>query len=205
MKSLIVGCSSTHGSETVSPVYNLNNTKHSWASVLSEKLKYVPDNQAIPGNSNQAIFHTAMENLENYKLLIVGWTGLQRESWRHDNKNYFFNAHWGCCVEDLSMKDIYVKKSSDATIVSDQEIMLEILDEQRRFLVTHKFDSDEQIKKVNHYRTCLKMMCQNKGVKYIDANIIEKIFNDAPSLKVQNRHPTINEHYMFAEQILQSL
>ena len=121
MKSLIVGCSSTHGSETVSPVYNLDNTKHSWANVLSKKLGYEPDNQAIPGNSNQAIFHTAVEKLENYDLLIVGWSGLFRESWKYDNKNYFFNPQWACCVDDISMQDVYVKESVDATIVSDQE------------------------------------------------------------------------------------
>lgn len=202
MKSLILGCSSTHGSDTVSPVYNLDNTKHSWANVLSEKLGYVPDNQAIPGNSNQAIFHTAIEKLEKYDLLIVGWTSLARESWRYGNKNYFFNPRWACCVEDISMKDVYVKELSDTTIVSDQEAMLEILLDQHRFLITHKFDLDQQLKKVRHYRTCLQMMCKTNGVRYIDANIIDPIFSDAPRLKTQG-HPTINEHYKFAEQLLQ--
>ena len=202
MKSLILGCSSTHGSDTVSPVYNTKNTKHSWANVLSEKLGYVPDNQAIPGNSNQAIFHSAIEKLENYDLLIIGWTTLARESWKSDNKNYFFNANWACCVEDISMKDIYVKELSDATIVSDEEFMLEILDSHRRFLITHKFDLNEQMKKVNHYRTCLQMMCKIHGVRYIDANIHGILFKDAPSLRTIG-HPTIDEHRKFAEQMLE--
>jgi hypothetical protein len=202
MKSLILGCSSTHGSDTVSPVYNLDNTKHSWANVLRGKLGYVPDNQAIPGNSNQAIFHTAMEKLEEYDLLIVGWTSLARESWSYGNKNYFFNPRWACCVEDISMKDVYVKELSDTIIVSDQEAMLEILLDQHRFLITHKFDLDQQLKKVRHYRTCLQMMCKTNKVRYIDANLIDPIFSDAPRLKTQG-HPTINEHYKFAEQLLQ--
>ena len=204
MKSLILGCSSTHGSDTVSPVYNIDNTKYSWANILSEKLGYVPDNQAIPGNSNQAIFHSAMEKLENYDLLIVGWTTLARESWKFNNKNYFFNAIWACCVEDISMKDIYVKESSDATIVSDEEFMLEILDSQRRFLITHKFDFGEQKKKATHYRTCLQMMCKIHGVRYIDANISEVIFKDSPSLRTIV-HPTIDEHRKFAEQMSEML
>jgi hypothetical protein len=204
MKSLIVGCSSTHSSETVSPVYNIENTKHSWANVLSEKLGYDPDNQAIPGNSNQDIFHRAVEKLHNYDLLIVGWTGVARESWIYDNKHYFFNAKWACCVEDISFKDIYVKETSDATIVSDQQSMLEILDAQRRFLIEHKFDLTQQAKKMHHYRTCLQTMCQANGVRYIDANILGTVFKDAPSLKIM-RHPTRDEHYEFAEQILETL
>jgi hypothetical protein len=204
MKSLIVGCSSTHGSETVSPVYNIDNTKYSWANVLSEKLGYEPDNQAIPGNSNQAIFHCAVEKLKNYDLLIVGWTSLARESWTYDNKHYFFNAKWACCVEDISMKDIYVKESLDATVVSNQESLLETLNAQRRFLIEHKFDLVQQAKKVHHYRTCLRVMCQMHGIRYIDANILGTLFKDAPSLKIM-RHPTRDEHCEFAEQILETL
>jgi hypothetical protein len=185
-------------------VYNIENTKHSWANVLSTQLGYEPDNQAIPGNSNQAIFHLAMEKLQHYDLLIVGWTGLARESWKYGNKNYFFTPNWACCVEDISMKDIYVKELSNATIVSDQEAMLEILLDQHRFLITHKFDLDQQLKKVHHYRTCLQTMCRALGVKYIDANIIEQIFHDVPSLRLR-RHPTVQEHQEFAALVQDSL
>lgn len=194
----------THASETVSPVYNIDNVEHSWANVLSEQLGYDPDNQAIPGNSNQAIFHSAMEKLQNYNLLIVGWTSPTRESWKYRNKHYFFNPSWACCVEDISLKDIYVKESSDATIVSDQESMLEILDAQRRFLIDHKFNLVEQVKQVNHYRICLQTMCKANGIRYIDANVIGNLFPDAPSLKIL-RHPTIDEHRKFAEQVLATL
>ena len=204
MKSLIVGCSSTHGSDIASPVYNIENTKHSWANVLSTQLGYEPDNQAIPGNSNQAIFHLAMEKLQHYDLLIVGWTGLARESWKYGNKNYFFTPNWACCVEDISMKDIYVKELSNATIVCDQETMSELLLDQHRFLITHKFDLDQQLKKVHHYRTCLQTMCRALGVKYIDANIIEQIFHDVPSLRLR-RHPTVQEHQDFARLVQDSL
>ena len=206
MRSLIVGCSSTHGSDTASPVYHIDNTNHSWANVLSKELGYEPDNQAIPGNSNQAIFHSAMEKLLDYDLLIVGWTGLARESWKYHNKNYFFTPNWACCVEDISMKDIYVKELSDANIVSDQEVMLELLQAHHRFLLTHKFEFNEQKKKVNHYRTCLQMMCNANGVRYIVVNIhIERPFEDAPSLKKLLRHPNIDEHREFAKQILETL
>jgi hypothetical protein len=47
------------------------------------------------------------------------------------------------------------------------------------------------------------MMCKINKIRYIDANILGTIFNDAPSLK-STGHPTINEHYKFAEQLLQS-
>jgi hypothetical protein len=197
MKSLIVGCSSTHGSETASPVYDIANTKHSWANLLSTQLGYEPDNQAIPGNSNQAIFHLAMEKLQDYDLLIVGWSGLARESWVHNNKNYFFNARWACCVDDISLNDIYVKESCESTVVSDQEHLLKTLDIHRRFLIEHKFDLDQMRRKVYHYRTCLQTMCKSLGVRYIDANIIEKIFHDVPSL-ILGRHPDIQEHQQFA-------
>jgi hypothetical protein len=205
MKSLIVGCSSTHGSDTASAVYDIRNTQYSWANLLSQQLGYEPDNQAIPGNSNQAIFHTAIEKLTEYNLLIVGWTGLARESWHYENSNYFFTPNWACSVEDISMKDVYVKKHQEITAVSDREYMLDVLCNQWQFLFLHKMDKKEQLKKVIDYRTALRAVCQQAGVRYIDANIVETIFTDTLTMRTKQGHPTIQEHKKFVENLLLTL
>lgn len=200
MKSLIVGCSSTHGSDTVSPVYNPANTQYSWANVLSKLLGYDPDNRAIPGNSNLAIFHLAAEQLQNYDLLIVGWTSLARESWKNENQQYFFNPKWACCVEDISMPDVWVKEKSGVTAVSDQQNMLDMLQEHVEFLTRYKFDIAQLEAQALNYRRCLQALCQQHGVRYIDANIIEPIFSDVPTINCPG-HPSIKQHRVFAERL----
>jgi len=200
MKSLIVGCSSTHGCDTVSSWYNLENCQHSWANLLSQQLGYEPDNQAIPGNSNEAIFHLAVEQLKNYDLLIVGWTGLHRETWSCEGKNYFFGPIWTCCVEQSGKDYVQTQEYAGVTAVSDQPEMLDIIHAQHKFLFTHKFDRKEQLKKVMNYRHCLKTLCQANNVRYIDANVIEQIFPDVPTVdNSSGRHPTCQQHEDFAK------
>ena len=200
MRSLIVGCSSTHGSDTVSPVYDPANTQYSWANILSQLLGYEPDNRAIPGNSNQAIFHLAAQELHRYDLLVVGWTSLARESWRTADRQYFFNPNWACCVQDITMPDVWVRERAGVTAVTDQECLLEMLHEHVEFLIRHRFDTDQLQHEAQNYRRSLQALCQVQGVRYIDANIVGTVFPDAPSINC-SVHPTRDEHRAFAHDL----
>ena len=123
MKSLIVGCSITHGSELVSDTYHPDNVKNTYANLLSDEIGYLPNNIAIPGNSNERIFHDAVSNLHGHDLLIVGWTSLVRESWHDSGLDYFFNPNWACATDDLTMSSVWVEDSPIKTVSSRKNLI----------------------------------------------------------------------------------
>jgi hypothetical protein len=103
------------------------------------------------------------------------------------------------------MKDVYVKKHQEITAVSDREYMLDVLCDQWHFLFLHKLNKSEQLKKVIDYRTAIRAVCQQAGVRYIDANIVGPIFTDTLTIHTKQGHPTIQEHEEFAEKLLLTL
>jgi len=207
MKSLVVGCSITHGSELVSDIYHPLNVEHTYANKLSRYLGFEPNNIAIPGNSNESIFHEAVENLNGHDLLIVGWTSLFRETWTNKNKSYYFNPTWGCAVDDLTMPDIFVETKNQVKFVSSDNNMLSELQEYHRLLMLYKFNDELLTKRVTHYRECLKALCNRSNIKYIDICLIENIFNDSAfystNVNCYGRHPDKKQHQDIMNLILE--
>lgn len=201
-KSLIVGCSITHGSELISDVYDPRNVEHTYANGLSKYLGYEPNNIAIPGNSNEGIFHDAVKHLSGHNLLIVGWTSLNRESWTNGHEWYFFNTNWGCMTNDLGLNDIFVKQYGNLTLVSSEESKFDDLRLHHKMIAMHKFGSDQLLEKLMHYRQSLKALCQVSGISYIDLSLIEKI-NDICCHRVSGpNHPNKEEHQKIMNSIV---
>jgi hypothetical protein len=207
MKSLIVGCSITHGSELISDVYHPLNVEHTYANKLSKHLGFEPNNIAIPGNSNESIFHEAVENLKGHDLLIVGWTSLFRETWINENKNYYFNPNWGCVTDDLTMQDVFVEIRKQVKFVSSDRNMLSELQEYHRLLNLYKFNDTLLTQRVVHYRECLKTLCKHSNIRYIDICLIDNIFNDSvyynTNQKCRGRHPNKKQHQDIMNLILE--
>lgn len=204
MKSLIVGCSITHGSELVSDTYHPDNVINSYANLLSNELGYLPNNIAIPGNSNDRIFHDAVSNLLGYDLLIVGWTSLVRESWRNCDLDYFFNPNWACATNDLTMSSVWVEYQPIKTVSSDKHLINE-LQIYHKFAMLYKSDQNELMKKIHNYRVCLKNLCLSNNIKFIDICLIDHLFEDCYFFDVikecNGRHPNKEQHLYIKDQV----
>lgn len=204
MKSLIVGCSITHGSELTADTYHPENVTNTYANLLSAELGYIPNNIAIPGNSNERIFHDAVENLSGHDLLMVGWTSLVRESWHNFDLDYFFNPYWACATNDLTMSSVWVNSTAVKIVTSDKCLFKDLKD-YHKFLVNHKSDRSELSKKINHYRLTLRNLCQNLGVRYIDTCFLDPLFDDCyfhdTNAICHGKHPNREQHVFIKDQI----
>lgn len=67
MQLLTVGDSFTYGDE-------LADLKSAWPNLLANKLGYTLNNQAKPACGNSRMVRLAVENVDNYDILIVAWT-----------------------------------------------------------------------------------------------------------------------------------
>ena len=93
MRALILGCSHAAGSEMEkapdAPTndYTVFGWTHSFPVLIAQQLGYVPENWAIPGGSNDAMFRIFTEQLPTLTAqdcVIACWTGPSRTEIWHD-------------------------------------------------------------------------------------------------------------------------
>lgn len=71
MRLLTVGDSFTWGQE-------LDDRTSAWPYLLSARLGYTLDNQAKPGSGNLRMVRYAIEQVDNYDVIIIAWTHFAR-------------------------------------------------------------------------------------------------------------------------------
>jgi hypothetical protein len=207
-KLLAVGCSITHGSDTVLDRYDPANVEFSYAKHLADHYQAAYCNRAYPGASNELIFHRAVEELTtgNYTHCVVGWTSLHREAWEKDNMIWAFNHNYGQCTDNSIAELPFVKRHRLAHISSNRrELVSEVLRYWESLKIKLFNDCVEQ--KLTHYRTLLKLLCDQQKVKLIDISVLP---NDQLNFGVydvgiwleQSRHPTVEEHELIFQHIL---
>jgi len=94
------GCSHSCGAEISYPGSHRTpeDLAGSWGGQLADRFGLVHYNDAISGQDNQAIvsttIHSILKLLDQYKpeeiLIVIGWTGLERDHYIYENTRYRF-------------------------------------------------------------------------------------------------------------------
>jgi hypothetical protein len=94
MKLLAVGDSFTYGEE-------LSDLNNAWPYLLGNKLDYTVNNLAKPGCGNTRMIRHAVEQINNYDLIIIAWSHFARTELADEHG--FYDLWPGCSV--LPYKD----------------------------------------------------------------------------------------------------
>lgn len=215
---LAYGCSVTHGADLVHPGQHLSNLEFSYPNLVAKALKVPCHNMALCGNSNEEIFHSALEILKDadqYEItaIIVGWTSAVRESWQADGRGWFFIPSW-CATQKFGNELKYFKDYTDLDIntnprlCADEEQYLEILSSMYNYIAKYKFDIEQYERKKQSYIKSIRLAAEHHKVKLIETcclgdvkDVIIKI-DDFGSWRMGMGHPTKQDHEHIAQQIL---
>lgn len=157
---LVTGCSFTHGSETVTEGYSIENIQYSYARYFAEYMHLNYLNVAYPGASNEFIFHRTIKNItENVAFVLVAWTTDGREVWENKNEVFAFNSLYGA-YDHVDQNETYTLEEhyNLAKIVSSNEWNLETVKHIHNALL-HKFTSEDYDTKLKHYSKLIDMYC----------------------------------------------
>ena len=94
MRLLAVGDSFTYGEE-------LSNLNNAWPYLLGNKLGYEITNLAKPGSGNTRMIRHAVEQINNYDLIVIAWSHFARTELADENG--FYDLWPGCSA--LSHKE----------------------------------------------------------------------------------------------------
>ena len=214
MTLLAFGCSVTHGTEIAAPGNSKDNISYSYPALVANYLGVDCVNRAFCGNSNENIFHDAMDTIsqcENVTAVVVGWTSVEREVWQCDNRLWQFIPSWCGTSATEWHPYMYIAPGSGATPqkCADKEEYMSALDSIYNLLITYKFDSTVYTKKRNNYISALRLYCQENNIKLIETCWADEISGTVnigaigdwyPAMK---RHPTAHEQSLFAKQIIE--
>jgi len=218
MTVLAFGCSVAHGAETAHPANDSSNLPFSYPTLVAKHLGVECNNYAFCGNSNENIFHGAIEyipKIGRISALIVGWTSTERETWQCDGRTWQFIPSWCSSRKNIWKPFAYYKEGKRSADVpqqcADEEQYMKTLSEIYPLLLRYKFDHAEYNKKRNHYRSALTAYCKEKNIRLIetcwyepmkDAVDLGKIGSWYPWTSTSSRHPNREEHEMFAQEII---
>jgi len=214
MTILAFGCSVTHGLETATLGNSKDNLSFSYPALVADYLGVDYINFAITGNSNENIFHEALETIPKYNnitAVIVGWAADVREVWKCDGRTWQFNPGWAGTSLDLFKPYRFVKETLNPTVrcCASTESYIPIIENLHEILSKYKFDPTEYAKKRNNYIKSFKAYCSVNNIKLIETcweRPIEGAINigkigtwcSSPG----NRHPNKDEHKSMAEEII---
>jgi hypothetical protein len=213
MTILAFGCSVTHGTEIAAMGNSKDNIPYSYPALVAEYLGVDCINQAFCGNSNENIFHEAMDSItsqDNITAAIVGWTSVEREVWQCDGRTWQFIPSW-CATTSNPWKPFRFHTPGSETIpqrCADKQEYLPALDSIYDLLIKYKFDIAVYSKKLKNYITALRAHCQVNNVRLIEtcwANNMDGIVNIGKIGKwypAMQRHPDAEEQKLFAKQII---
>jgi len=192
MKFLVSGCSITQGAELNNGFANPENVKQSFSAYLAKRLDLELVNIALPGGSNEYIFHSIVDALEKHSDIsnvLVVWTSPTRLYWKSHNRHFFVMPLWSSSMIDFNFK-MHDARQGDVWITGDNKQIVDTLSGMHKFFVDNYFDVSELSIKTKHYDTCLQHLCQAKNIKYLglDVSDITGCWDNQP------RHPNAEEH-----------
>ena len=221
MTLLAFGCSVTHGTEIVASGNSKDNIPYSYPALIAKYLKTDCVNHAFCGNSNENIFHEAMETVSKYedlKAVIVGWTSVPREVWKCGDRTWQFLPSWCSSVQDIwkqrptaeeqaGLSNIELAKidwgsklhyisatDSSPSYCADQSQHLPILEKFYNLFMSEKFDIIEYTRKTMHYVTAFRAYCQINKVKLIETCWAHNITETVNIGLIGDWHPALIRH-----------
>ena len=196
------GCSVTHGCELVSGAYHPENVQDSYPNVLARQLGIGCENHAIPGASNDQIFHDMMSADFNDAIVLVCWTSLVRESWRDQDLNWFFIPNWGACFRELKHDTVEVHPLNDRVVTDDREL-LDPAASYYDFFMRYKTDGKEYQRKLENYHRSFRAVMHEKNIPYIELSCIYTHLPAVTNIDGEwtrwGRHPDRQEHQQIAD------
>lgn len=217
MTILAFGCSVTHGVDTATAQASEENIFYSYPARIALKLGKECENHAIPGNSNEYIFHNFMEivpNTTDIDFVIVGWTSPIREVWFAYGRYWQMLPCWCATTEDITKPYGCIKNpfpsfsEADPQAVCDKKEYIKDLDQFYKLLIKHKWDENEYRKNRQHYISAVRAYCQNNNIKLIETTWYDDItgidinMTSVSPWFTERRHPNKEEHIAIAELIM---
>lgn len=214
MTVLAFGCSVTHGTEIAALGNSKENIPFSYPALVADHLGVDCVNLAFCGNSNENIFHQALDTIPAYTnitAVVVGWTSVVREVWQADGRTWQFIPSWCATAKNAWRPFRYFKPEAgdNPQICADQEEYMPVLSDIYEVLTRYKFDADIYTKKRNNYIIALRAYCNTNNIKLIEtcwANPIDGAVNIGAIgtwFPAMQRHPNADEQRAFAEKIIE--
>ena len=221
---LASGCSITHGTDLVHPFYHVDNLVDAYPALIAREQGLQPCNLAMPGASNQYIFHSLVEQIRqadhDISLVIVAWTFNDRLYWqqtfldRSAPRHWFFTPRWACSVQDFTSSGSYQRDFGSVYATSDSEPLLEDLKDMHKNIARYYFNDDLYRGHLNdavvHYSHILEILCAAKRIKFIQVDAAKNYrlktlwrFEDLGlDYLTRGEHPNVQEHRAIADHIL---
>lgn len=200
------GCSVTHGCELVSGAYHPDNIQNSYPNLLAQDLGIECDNRAIPGASNDYIFHDALSHDTQDAIVLVCWTSLVREYWVNEGLHWFFIPNWGACFRELKHDTVEVHPRN-SKIVTDDVDLLDATADYYEFFMRHKTDADAYKKKIQNFHDSLQAVMAARSTPVIELSCIYTQLPGVESIDGEwtrwGRHPDLAEHRAIADRLRQ--
>jgi len=210
---LAFGCSVTHGTEIAELGNSKDNIPFSYPALVADYLEVNCINRAFCGNSNENIFHEALDTIatvDNITAVIVGWTSTEREVWSCDGRTWQFIPSWSATSNNVWRPFRYYTPGSELSPqrCADKEEYMQALDNIYNILIKYKFDSKIYNKKRDNYIFALRACCQANNIRLIETcwsnSIIGAVNIGAIGTwyPAMQRHPNAEEQQLFADQII---
>jgi hypothetical protein len=222
MSTLIAaGCSVTHGADTFNSFMHPENVKYSYPNLVAEDLGIELLSVALSGASNDYIFHSTIEAInstDDIHSVIVAWTSITRLHWINEGRHWFFNPGWACSVVDPVNFEPSGRKLGPVWLCGDNDQVLDDLGLQHKFLINNYLRNFKWLfQKLKNYSQTINALCDQKGIKLVELsafgtfntkhNNVDYIGHPIDINGVWrtrgNAHPSIEEHKVIAQQILE--
>jgi len=215
MTILAFGCSVAHGTEIAALGNSQKNIPFSYPALVAKYLGVECVNLSFCGNSNENIFHTALETIPNYHdritAVMVGWTSVEREVWQSSGRTWQFIPSWSATTTNIwkTFRQHTPRTDSTPQLCADLAEYMPVLDSIYKMLIKYKFDTEIYTKKRNNYISALRSYCVTNNIKLIETCWSDKITGVDVNLGLIGdwypamlRHPNADEQKLFAEQII---
>jgi len=194
MKTLVAnGCSHTSGSELYEGLGEcLENRNLSYAKKVADNLGYDYVNIAINGGSNDYIFRSTIEfinnNLKNIQdyVFLIGWTSSLRIELRYSNRNiHLFNRNSN--IDFYDKKYIPITPNTSISLFEDKRFG-KMIQKNKDLIIEDTFCSD----KFANYAFGLQSIFEAYNIKYFMFNTIhgqQKTGNNKATIKNLSKNP----------------
>jgi len=219
MTILAFGCSVTHGADIAGTGNSNANIPFSYPALVAHYLGVDFVNHAFCGNSNENIFHTALDIIStcnSITAVIVGWTSVEREVWQCNGRTWQIIPSW--CATSKNVWEPFTQHISPpprgplrAVIpyrCADDLEYIKVLDMLYDAITKYKFDFAAYTRKRDNYISALRAFCNTNNIRLIETCWADDISGTVnlgaigdwyPAMR---RHPTAAEQKLFAEKII---
>lgn len=214
-KLLILGDSFCHGTGTVTPFKNEENTNYAFGKFVADHLKLDYLNLAEPGSAilraTEVGYQYLKDNKDQIDMVIIGWTSPRRVGlYSTDSMLQILPGY--SLLGDNADDDVFVEYDNSVKFVTNNKNQqhLPTLAKMHRIMVENNlFEGQDSVS--NMAINCFRAWLEKQQIKYIDFNVFTNsanptvvpiTFND---IMIPSRHPTKAEQQQFAELFIKNL